>query len=261
MTRLGMGLDENYFLSADAIDRVIDVLGMYKSRCEQWNVTDIQLMATSATRDAKNQYEFLSKIHALGLTCQVLSGDQEANLSYYGAISDLSSSKSFLVCDIGGGSTEIIAGSSDGIDSKTSIDVGSSRLTRQFFHHDPVLGDEISACRSFVRECLKIPLKKPTVAVFVGGSATTCAMMLYGISIKDAHKVHHKRISGHELDDLLFRLGKQTISERQQKWVGLPPKRAEVILAGGIIFDVLLQELGDVVSIVSLRDLLYGILL
>ncbi|MBD3378058.1 hypothetical protein GF406_23715 [candidate division KSB1 bacterium] len=261
MTRLGMGLDEHHFLSDDAMNRVLYVLERYKSTCAQWHATDIQVMATSATRDAKNRHEFLAKIHELGLTCQVLSGDQEANLSYYGAISDLSIHKSFLVCDIGGGSTEIISGSSVKIDSKMSIDVGSSRLTRQFFHHDPVLEDELFACRSYLKERLNISLQRPSSAVFVGGSATTCAMMMHGISIKDAYRVHHKRIDRQKLKDLLFQLSKQTIKQRQQEWRGLPPKRAEVILAGGLVLDVLLDELGEVVSIASLRDLLYGVLL
>jgi exopolyphosphatase / guanosine-5'-triphosphate,3'-diphosphate pyrophosphatase len=261
MTQLGMGLDEHSFLSYDAMNRVIQTLLIYKQRCEQWNVTDIHVMATSATRDARNRHEFLSKIHELGLNCRVLSGDQEANLSYFGATSDLSISTSILVCDIGGGSTEIITGTFNHIDSRKSADVGSSRLTRQFFHHDPVLENEIHACRAYIRQRLKIPRKRPSVAVFVGGSATTCAMMMHGISLENAHKVHHKRIIRPELDDLLFRLGNQTIKERKQAWLGLPPKRAEVILAGGLVLNVLLEEFGDPVSIVSLRDLLYGILL
>jgi exopolyphosphatase/guanosine-5'-triphosphate,3'-diphosphate pyrophosphatase len=124
-----------------------------------------------------------------------------------------------------------------------------------------VLEDELFACRSYLKERLNISLQRPSSAVFVGGSATTCAMMMHGISIKDADRVHHKRIDRQKLKDLLFQLSKQTIKQRQQEWRGLPPKRAEVILAGGLVLDVLLDELGEVVSIASLRDLLYGVLL
>ena len=144
ITRLGNGLDDSLRLSFKAMQRVLIVLKDYLDLCKNYNVTDIVIFATSATRDAVNRDEFVGKIEReTGTVCRILSGDEEAFLSFQGVISDFRFDEDFLVCDIGGGSSEFIFGREGVLIDKKSLNIGSRRMMRKFLHSDPVKMKEI----------------------------------------------------------------------------------------------------------------------
>ena len=264
ITRLGQGVDATGVLAPQAMQRVLCALDEYIKICTEYQTCEIIVFATSATRDSGNRAEFLNTIFSkTGIRCRLLSGDEEASLSFKGVMSDLETTGRFLVCDIGGGSTEFIFAADGNILFKKSIDVGSQRMTQRFLKKDPVTAQQISRLRFFLsdifnREFADAP--KNQSCVCVGGTATTLAMMKEKIDISEPEKAHRVHIEKSEIvklnDDLM-----QKNNRERQSLTGLHPDRAPIILAGGIIIEIIMDffELEQIT--VSIRDLLFGILL
>jgi len=264
ITRLGDGLDDTSRLSFKAMQRVLIVLKEYLNFCKKNDVSDIVVFATSATRDAVNRDEFIGKIEReTGIGCRILSGEEEALFSFRGVISDFRFDADFLVCDIGGGSTEFIFGRGKMLIDRKSLNIGSRRMMREFLHSDPVKMKELSDLKAFIMGELKknLPDSAPVSGcVCVGGTATTLAMMDKKIDIAEAEKVHHGELSRSHLLQIISELQKKTIRERQ-KIVGLHPERADVILAGAVIVHCIMEFYNLSKISTSLRDLLFGILM
>ncbi|MBD3384002.1 Ppx/GppA family phosphatase [candidate division KSB1 bacterium] len=260
MTRLGEGLNRDGYLKPKAIERVVEALKAYKTLGEKYGVQAYSVFATSAARDSKNQAAFVRHIkRSVGLDCEIISGEREAFLSFKGASSDLDSTQNILVCDIGGGSTEFIAGDGMHLNYTKSLNIGSRRLTERFFRHDPVLPAEIEAAAACIRgQLLSLERLKIKQLVSVGGTATTLAMIREGISVKDAGQAHHTVLK--QVNTLVEELGALQQAKRKKR-TGLRPERADVIVMGALILENVLDYFNLDRTIVSMRDLLFGALL
>jgi len=264
ITRLGDGLDNEKRMSHDAMERVIDVLREYKRLGTENGVDEFRVFATSATRDAVNRNEFLAMISRIGLRCRVLSGEQEAMLSYLGVMSDVEKDGHYLVCDIGGGSTEFILGDRHSISYKKSVDVGSRRLHHRFLLSNPPKKAEIERLENFLSETLRrsldVLLPPDSMCVSVGGTATTLGMMAGGIDIAMAEKVHKYVLTVAALEDIIEKLATLSI-ERRKNLKGLNPGRADVILSGALVLKGIMDFFKLTETRISIRDLLFGVML
>ena len=264
ITRLGEGISPSGELSAQAMNIVLDTLKAFKAIIEEHCVEECQVFATSATRDAKNRSVFLDLITArTGFMCRVLSGDEEAELSFLGVISDLSIDENMLVCDVGGGSTEFIFSRDQSISHKISLDIGSRRLTRLHMRTDPPLRNEIDSLKSAVEMELIKNLPEGLAAdrlVCVGGTATTLAQIDAGIHYNSGLSVHHRVLLQDHLCGMIKDLIEKPSSQRREIH-GLHPDRADVILAGALIIATIFEHYRFSQAIVSQRDLLFGIFL
>jgi exopolyphosphatase/guanosine-5'-triphosphate,3'-diphosphate pyrophosphatase len=265
ITKLGNGLDQFGRLSVDSMRRVLDVVQEYIAQCQKSGAQHIAVFATSATRDAANRNEFLTLItERTGLSCVVLSGEEEARLSYIGAVSDLERYRQMLVCDIGGGSTEFVLGEKKGIIFAKSLDIGSRRMTSRFLQNDPVSLRQVEELQSFLNNQMNSQLaelpERASKCICVGGTATTLAMMAAKLNPSQAEKAHHHLLSSGRLDAIIGDLAAMTLQERKSL-IGLHPDRADVILAGALIVKSILNRFACSRALISTRDLLFGILM
>ena len=182
ITRLGRGVDATGRLDPSAVERTLDCLREYRQAIDDHNPAAVRFIATSAARDAANRSDFLQPAEAiLGAVPEVLSGRQEAETAFRGAVSELDPAEGpFLVVDIGGGSTELSLGERHCTDA-LSLDIGSVRLTEKYIHHDPPLPEELSACLSVTELHLDDAVRAidalggPCRLVGVAGTITTVA--------------------------------------------------------------------------------------
>ena len=181
ITRLGQGVDRTRALAPEAIERTTTVLREYRAALDEHGVTTVRATATSAARDASNREEFFAAAHdALGVTPELLSGDEEAALSFLGATADLDAPAPYLVVDIGGGSTEFVLGT-DAPSGLVSLDMGCVRITEQYLESDPPAPEELSnavaAVRDLVAEVPRVIPGATDAATLVGlaGTVTTVA--------------------------------------------------------------------------------------
>ncbi len=263
ITKLGGGLDENNRLDDEAMQRVIAALLEFMPIIASHQVRQTHLIATSATRDAVNRDEFLAKIkHAADLDCRVLSGDDEARLSFLGAISDTRPDGEFLVCDIGGGSTEFIFGEDERILYSESIDIGSRRLTQTLLVNDPPRQSEIRGLFDFVRERIDTRFAGMQVSqlLVAGGTASTLALIDANMPISHAERAHLYTLNERRLQAIIERLRLKSVKERR-RIRGLHPERADVILTGAVILAAIMNRFEQQSATVTLRDLLFGILM
>ncbi|MBN1483035.1 Ppx/GppA family phosphatase [candidate division KSB1 bacterium] len=263
ITKLGEGLSENNELQSNAIDRVLAALVEYQQVIHDYEIDDIRLLATSATRDAQNRDIFLQHItKKTGLDCRVLSGDEEAYLSFLGVLSDYKG-ENFIVCDVGGGSSEIIIAAAKKLQFAKSLNIGSSRMTQKFLHSDPPLKSQVSALGGFVQvelhtNFLSADMQREIVAV--GGTAASLALIDSSTSEHMSYKVHHYALTSNRLEKIITELAEKNIDSRRSI-IGLHPKRADVILAGALIFAEIMQFCQQDCMTISLRDLLFGVFL
>ena len=259
LTKLGAGLNAENRLSGDAMQRVIDVLKDYRRIIAGHNISKTHLLATSATRDARNRDDFISLIRSqTGFDCRILSGEEEARLSFLGAISDLNIAGPFLVCDVGGGSSEFIYAHGKRMIHSQSLNMGSGRLHRDFLHHDPPTDEEINQATQFIALQLQNFKFKPEQIVAVGGTAAALALMDAETPFNKPGTAHHHRVTNESLQALTTKMVKQTVKNRQ-KLVGLNPQRADIILGGALIYAGILKTLDVDSMMTSLRDLMFGI--
>jgi exopolyphosphatase/guanosine-5'-triphosphate,3'-diphosphate pyrophosphatase len=263
VVRLGEGVQENGFLKKAAMDRGLQTLFQYLERCQAMEVQKIFAVGTSALREAKNSEAFLKLVkEELNLSIEVISGEEEAQLSFLAVVMDLREVKEpILVVDVGGGSTEFVLGQGNQIKKWISLPVGSVRFTEQFLRSDPVQEEEWQKMERKVRELLvDIPhLQDPLSMVAVGGTATTLASVEQGLEEFIAEKIHHFVLSKEALRNQLLLYRSKTIDERR-KIRGLPATRADVILAGGAILYLAMEELKCPSVLISCHGVRYGLL-
>jgi exopolyphosphatase / guanosine-5'-triphosphate,3'-diphosphate pyrophosphatase len=249
ITRLGEGVDERRKLLPLPIARVRNVLADYRRELEGLGTERTLAVGTSAIRDAENGEAFLGEIEwSYGFTTRLLSGEEEGRLTRRGVAGGRELEPGTLVLDVGGGSTELIADH-----SRTSLDLGSVRLTERYLHSDPPTREELDSAAAEIRETL--PDLDPTRAVGVAGTVTTLAALELGEY--DAERVHGHWISRETLEAELGRLASLPLAERREL-PGLEPERAPVIVAGALIVREVLDRYGLEGLEASERDILHG---
>ena len=276
ITRLGQGVDRTGRLAPEAIERTRQTLAAYTVELRQLGARRVRVVATSATRDASNRDDFRDMVRStIGVEPEVITGGEEAALSFAGAVRGLSGAEPpYLVVDIGGGSTEVVLGDGhpDGPDgtmeSVYSMDVGCVRLTERHFHGpdaDPPTPAQIAAAEADVRAALEVArrtvsLDKARSVVGLAGSVTTVAAIALGLPRYDAERIHHSRIDATAIREVSDRLLAMTHAERAALPV-LHPGRVDVIGAGALVLRVIVEDIGADQIIVSEHDILDGIVL
>jgi exopolyphosphatase / guanosine-5'-triphosphate,3'-diphosphate pyrophosphatase len=251
ITRLGEGVDERRKLLPLPIARVRNVLADYRRELDELGAERVLAVGTSAIRDAENGEAFLGEIEwSYGFATRLLSGEDEADLTRRGVANGRGLDPDTLVLDVGGGSTELISS-----DFRTSLDLGSGRLTERFVHTDPPRGEELDAAAVAVREAL--PDLHPTAAIGVAGTITTLAALDLGLAEYDPDRVHGHRMSAQAVWEQLDRLASLPLSERREL-PALEPERAPVIVAGAVIVREVLTYYGLGELEASEHDILHG---
>jgi exopolyphosphatase/guanosine-5'-triphosphate,3'-diphosphate pyrophosphatase len=267
ITRLGQGVDATGRLAEEAIARTATVLEEYRTVLDRHGVDKVRMTATSAARDAANRDDFFAAATAaVGVTPELLGGDEEARLSFLGATSELDPDDGpFLVADIGGGSTEFAVGTTEP-DGVLSTDIGCVRLTEKFLHTDPPAPEELSQAFDVVRIHLEdVARVIPSVAEvrrFVGlaGTVTTMAAVELGLATYDRDKLHHFALTRAAAEDVFRTLA--TESRRQRLFnPGLEEARADVIVGGAIIVCAIMRYFDLSECLVSEADILDGLVL
>jgi exopolyphosphatase/guanosine-5'-triphosphate,3'-diphosphate pyrophosphatase len=264
ITRLGQGVDAARALAPDAINRTIEVLREYRGVINDLGATKTRATATSAARDATNRDQFFDPAtEALGVRPELLSGDEEAELSFLGATAGLDEPAPFLVVDIGGGSTEFVIGT-DAPAGKCSLDIGCVRITEQYLHTDPPAPEELSAAVSIVRdqvaEVVRAIPEVRTAKTLVGlaGTVTTVAAIELGLPEYDGDAIHHFRLSRGAAEDVFRTLALEPASQRRHN-PGLEEARVDVIVGGTLVLVTILRVLGLDEVLVSETDILDGL--
>jgi exopolyphosphatase/guanosine-5'-triphosphate,3'-diphosphate pyrophosphatase len=265
VVRLGQGVDATGSLHPEALERTRVALVDYASICADFGVQRTRMVATSATRDASNRSTFVELVEqTLGVTPEVISGDEEATLSFAGATGELTEGAPFLVMDIGGGSTELVLGS-DAVEASYSMDVGCVRLTERHLLSDPPTTAQIAAAREDVELALdealaKVPGALANTAVGLAGSVTTVAALALGLSAYDPAAIHHAKLSAEQVDEVAERLLSMTREQRAALPV-MHPGRVDVIGGGALVLQSVVRRLGLTEVLVSESDILDGIAL
>jgi exopolyphosphatase/guanosine-5'-triphosphate,3'-diphosphate pyrophosphatase len=249
ITRLGEGVDERRKLLPLPIARVRNVLADYRRELEELGAERVLAIGTSAIRDAENGEAFLGEIEwSYGFATRLLSGGEEADLTRRGVANGRELGDGTLVLDVGGGSTELITAR-----ERTSLDLGSVRLTERHLHTDPPTDEEVEAAARAVRD--ELPAVEPDDAIGVAGTITTLAALELGGY--DPERVHGYRLSREAVGAQLDRLASLPLARRREL-AGLEPERAPVIVAGAVIVSEVLDRYSLGGLEVSERDLLHG---
>lgn len=274
IVRLGQGVDATGAFAPEAIERTRVALDEYAEIIRDTGATAVRMVATSATRDASNRDDFFAMTREVlgavipGAEAEVITGDEEARLSFAGAVGELDASAGpFVVVDLGGGSTEVVLGDDTGVHAAYSTDVGCVRVTERCLHDDPPTAEQIDAARAFAAERLaqafeRVPVEQARTWVGVAGTMTTLSAVAQGLPEYDAERVHLSRLSVGQLHDVANRLVSMTHDERAALGP-MHPGRVDVIGGGAIVTTVLADELARRAGIdelvVSEHDILDGI--
>ena len=256
ITRLGEGVDERAILLPQAIARVRNVLADYRRAAEGLGAERTLAVATSAVRDAENGEAFLGEVEwSYGFKTRLLSGDDEALMTFRGVSAGRELPSDTLVLDVGGGSTELILGGPGGVWFHQSLDLGCVRLTERF-------GADFDATAAYVRETLatRLPDLDPQAAIGVAGTITTIATLDLGLPEEDPEVVHGHTLSAPTIDSWTDRLTGMTVEEIRSLR-GMHRDRAPVIAAGAVVVRETLAHFGLDGLEVSEHDILHGIAL
>ena len=245
ITRLGEGVDERKRLLPAPIARVRNVLTDFRREAEWLGAERTLAVATSAIRDAENGEAFLGEVEwSYGFQTRLLSGHDEAQLTFRGVSAGREVAEDTLVIDIGGGSTELVVGGPDGLCLHDSLDIGGVRLTERFLHSDPPSDEELDACGAAVRELLaeRVPADmRPRTAIGVAGTITSITALDLGLAAYDPDQVHGHCLSREGVQTQLERLAVLPLAERREV-PALDPDRAPVIIAGTVILREVLDH-------------------
>ncbi len=267
LTRLGQGVDATGRFHPDALERTLVAFAEYAEVIDEFGAERIRLVATSAARDASNRGEFFAGARdRLGVDAEIISGDEEAALSFRGALTALPDvAPPALVMDIGGGSTELVLGTggeAPRIDHGLSLDIGSVRIRERFLAGDPPTAAQVAEASDYIDSLLDgsgVPFAEVATWIGVGGTATSLSAVNQRLPEYDRSKVHASTIARGDLSALTDRLLTSTVAQVREL-PSMHPKRADVICAGALIAD----RVGRRVSVdltVSESDILDGIAL
>jgi exopolyphosphatase/guanosine-5'-triphosphate,3'-diphosphate pyrophosphatase len=261
ITRLGEGVDERRRLLPAPIARVRNVLTDFRRETEELGAEQTLAIATSAVRDAENGEAFLGEVEwSYGFRTRLLTGHEEAQLTFRGIASGREVENETLVIDIGGGSTELVAGGPDGLRFHDSLDLGCVRLTERFLHSDPPKGSELDACAAAVRALLTERVAedvRPKLAIGVAGTVTTLAALDLGLDEYDPERIHGHAFARQSVAEQVQRLAALRVAERREV-PALDPDRAPVIVAGAVILREIVDHFALERLEASERDILDG---
>ena len=273
IVRLGEGVDRTGRLSEAALDRTTAALREYAGLIGRFSPAAVRMVATSATRDAENSQEFVDRVkEVLGVAPEVVTGDEEASLSFTGATREIAGTPlaradccppPYLVTDIGGGSTEFVLGGLEGASGACSVDIGCVRLTERHLHGDPPSAAEVAAAAADIDSALDLVADALLVAqaktlVGLAGSVTTIAGIALGLASYDPSRTHHSRVPAAQVHAITGQLLGQTRAERAAIGV-MHPGRVDVIGAGALVLDRILTRFEFAEVLVSEHDILDGI--
>ena len=263
IVKLGEGVDRNKAFLPDAISRTLAALKVFAADIAEAKVEQVRFCATSATRDAQNRDEFLIPVaQILGITPEVISGEEEARLSFKGATQVLDkASGPFLVVDIGGGSTEFVLGS-DHVDAARSVNIGCVRMSERHFKNDPPTKSQIESAREDIKIAIAlaaevVPINSAKTLVAVAGTATTVAAAALNLAKYDSDLIHLAKISAIETRRVSNWLLSLTRQERSDLGY-MHPGRVDVIAAGSLVLAEIIEATGLDSFVASENDILDG---
>ena len=267
IVRLGQGVDQTGRLAPEALARTMAVLREYADVIARSGAQAVRMVATSATRDADNAAEFVRLVkEVLGVAPEVLTGDEEAVLSFTGATAELAAGPDpgpFLVADIGGGSTEFVLGEAGRPPARSiSVNVGCVRMTERHLHGDPPSEAEVAAAVADIDAALEevadaVPVEEARTLIGLAGSVTTVAAIAMRLPAYDAARIHHARVAAADVHAVTRGLLAQTRAGRAAIGV-MHPGRVDVIGGGALILDRLMRRFGFAEVLVSEHDILDG---
>ncbi|BCB81545.1 hydrolase [Phytohabitans flavus] len=263
IVRLGQGVDRTGRLAPEAIERTRVALGSYAAEVRSLGAERVRMCATSATRDAANAGDFRAMVvDTLGVEPEVVTGDEEARLSFTGAVRGLTAEPPYLVVDVGGGSTEFVVGTST-VEGAISVDIGCVRMTERYLHSDPPTPAEIAAATEDItatvdRALSAVPGREANTLVGLAGSVTTVAAIALGLPKYQPERTHHARISYDEVAKVTSDLLAMPTARRLEIPV-MHPGRADVIGAGALVLRVIMERAAMPAVVASEHDILDGI--
>jgi exopolyphosphatase / guanosine-5'-triphosphate,3'-diphosphate pyrophosphatase len=266
VTGLGQGVDQARALQPAAIERALSVLREYRGLMDRHGVSAVRMVGTSALRDAANRASFSKAAEEIvGAPLSLLSGQEEAALSFAGATAELNAQDGpWLVADIGGGSTELVVGPEPS--GSRSLDLGCVRVTERLLHHDPPTAEELDGAGSWLRSQFRaVEVEVPALRlahVLVGLAGTVSALASYDQSLElyDRDAVHHYRLSRKAVERALSDLASRPATARAAL-PGIEPARAPVIVGGALVLETLMSYFGFEECLVSESDILDGLVL
>ena len=264
IVRLGQGVDQTGEFHPDAIARTLAAVDKFALEITRRGVEKIRFCATSATRDATNRDLFIEGVKSrLGIAPDVISGEEEARLSFAGATKDLTDSLApFLVIDIGGGSTEFVIGNRN-VESAKSVNIGCVRMAERHLKSDPATISEIESARKDIQTAITeanqvVDIKSAKSLIAVAGTATTVAAAALDLPQYDRYAIHLSRISAaktHEVSEMFLKMNRS-----QRAALGyMHPGRVDVIGAGSLVLSEIVKAVGANEFIACESDILDGI--
>ena len=273
IVRLGQGVDETGQFAPEAIERTRVALADYVDEMQRESVSRVRMVATSATRDAANREDFFAMTRELlsqiqpGAVAEVISGEEEAALSFAGATADLDPARGpFCVIDLGGGSTEFVMETDDGVRA-VSTQMGCVRITERFMQSDPPTEEETTAARAYIDERVAeaartVPFAEAKTFVGCAGTFTTLSAIAQNLDSYDSERIHMSEIPLERLREVTADLRSKTAAQRRENPV-VHPGRADVIGSGSTVVEQLMDtfesEAGVTHFIISEKDILDGI--
>jgi exopolyphosphatase / guanosine-5'-triphosphate,3'-diphosphate pyrophosphatase len=272
ITGLGEGVDRSRTLLPQAIERALAVLREYRELMDLYDVYAVRMVGTSALRDATNRASFSAAAEeVIGTPLTLLSGEEEASLSFLGATADLSRPDTedgavgpWLAADIGGGSTELVVGKD--VPTARSLDLGCVRVTERFLHHDPPTSEELGTAGAWLGEQYRkaetdLPALRSAVAL-LGLAGTVAALACFDQGLENYYHqaVHHHKLSRKAVDWALQELAALPAS-RRSGLPGIEPARAPMIVGGALVLATLMAHFCFEECLVSVSDLLDGLVI
>ncbi|MFD4875186.1 exopolyphosphatase [Streptomyces sp. NPDC058420] len=272
IVRLGQGVDKTGRLAPEALERTFAACRDYAAIIRELGAERLRFVATSASRDASNRDDFVrGVVEILGVEPEVITGDEEAELSFTGATRELTGrddlAKPYLVVDIGGGSTEFVVGD-DAVRAGRSVNIGCVRMTERHLVRDgkvtdPPTPDQITAMRADIEAALDlaeetVPLREARTLVGLAGSVTTVSAIAQNLPAYDTEAIHHSRVSYDRVREITESLLRSTHAERAAI-PSMHPGRVDVIGAGALVLLSIMERVGASEVVVSEHDILDGI--
>ena len=267
-TRIPLRLGEDVFdlgrISKTKSEDFVKTMQAFQLIADIFKVNDIRAVATSAMRDAENGDKIVRKIiDETGIEIEIISGDEEARLSFIGATKEFAASDApFLVVDIGGGSTEFVYGNSE-VEFAKSVNIGCVRMTERNIHSDPPKAEEIENARRDIQEAiavaaLTVPITQAKTLIAVAGTATSVAASALDLAKYDRHLIHLARVSAEQAHHVAITFA--AMNAEQRSHVGfLHPGRADVFAAGSLVLSEIMKATGAKEFVASEADILDGI--
>lgn len=264
IVRLGQGVDKNKAFDPTAIERTLNAVAQFSDVISRKGATEIRFCATSATRDATNRHLFIDGVNAiLGVSPEVISGEEEARLSFLGAVREMHASDApFLVVDIGGGSTEFVFGD-ETVRAAKSVNIGCVRMSERHLNSAPASPDSVKAAIADIDRAIQeaaqvVPIREARTLIAVAGTATTVAAAALELSEYDRYSIHLSRISAtrvHQISERLLKMSRDEIADLGY----MHPGRVDVISAGALVLDRVMVATGSSEFVASESDILDGI--